>query len=305
MSRQYDVVIIGAGPAGCSAALMAKSLNLSFMIIEKEKEIGGQLKVIEHFSNFFSELGSGRDLRNAIHQQFLKMEIRPINAMAQEIVAIKSAWQVALSSGMLLECDVVVIATGASDVLATDHPLIEHAEIDMKPFYMCNAKKLSGKKVLIIGGDRPLYTVASANKDRFTDVHATVLALPESWHISSSESLSKLYRIINVERILSIKKVKDKVECVFLNKDGVNETTADRVYMNLGKKPNSDLIKNHVVLDSNGYVMNPFEYEIKKLYVVGDVAHMRYQRIATAVGEGSRVILDYYYRREKLINQNE
>ena len=111
----YDLVIIGSGPAGLSAAVYAKRACLSVLVIEKEAFAGGQMVYTEEVDNYLGlNAKSGFELAESFKQHALDLDVSFAEGAVEKIVPKDGKWSLHMESGEDIETKTVLLATGAT-----------------------------------------------------------------------------------------------------------------------------------------------------------------------------------------------
>ncbi len=316
----YDLIIIGAGPAGLASAVYGASEGLHTLLIEKESTGGqaGTSSLIENYLGFPNGL-SGVDLarRATIQATRLGAEI----LTAQEVVNIRAEEQyrfVKLADGTELSCKALIIATGAS------WRTLGINEIDRLTgagvYYgaaITEAANYSGKHILVVGGANSAGQ-AAMYFSRFAG-KVTVLVRSNSLEtgmsqylitqITESEKIEVKFRTVVVDA-MGI----DRLESVTVKNVDTGDTEniqAAALFIFIGAKPHSELIANLVQRNKAGFILtgsdlskngipslrwslkrDPFmlETSMPGIFAVGDVRQSDVKRVASAVGQGSTAV---------------
>ncbi len=174
-SNQYDVIIIGGGVAGISAALWCKELGLNSILLESSAELGGQL--LWTYNAIKNHLGieaeNGRELQKAFLKQIepLKLDIKT-NCEVSEIDAVNK--RIRLVSGQIFEAKSLVIATGIKRRKLNIEGEEEFKDKGIIISGKRDAEKVKGKKVCIIGGGDAAFEnalILSEYADKITLIH--------------------------------------------------------------------------------------------------------------------------------------
>lgn len=292
--NRFDVVIIGGGPGGLSAALWCDELGLSAVILEKEKELGGQLlwthNAIENHLGTTAE--NGREMRDIFLKQiekrnfvkYLQAEVKEANLKEKRVI---------LQNGEEFFGEFVIIATGVSrrklNVKGEDFfrgkGIIESGKK--------NAKKVKNKKVLIVGGGDAALENALILSEKAERVY---LAHRRNEFRGRKEFIEKVQKNEKVEILLQTELIeingKETIESVVI-KNKKNEKTREIklefVLPRIGVEPNTKLFQTRLKLDKNGYIKvdSHCKTSIERVYAVGDVANQLAPTISSAVGMGA------------------
>ena len=299
---RFDVVVVGAGPAGLAAAVYASSEGLRALVVEHES-IGGQAGSSARIRNYlgFSRGVTGAELAQRAYQQawvfgttFLLM--RRIDRLeAQE-----DCFVVSIADGPEVEARSVVLAMGVSYRRLGIPALEEHLGTGV--FYGASsseAQLYTGGHVFVIGGANSAGQAAVYLSRYAADVSLVVrgssLAATMSQYL-----LDEIESKANIDVRLSTQVVDGggdgRLERLVL-RDESGETTvdADALFILIGAQPNTDWLPQEVVRDDYGFLVtgageHMFETSVPGVFAIGDVRSGSVKRVASAVGEGSVVI---------------
>lgn len=313
----YDLIIIGAGPAGLAAAVYGASEGLRTVVIEEEAT-GGQAGTSARIENYlgFPKGISGADLARRATTQAQRLGAEILTAQQVTGLRVEDPYRIVmLADGSELSCHTLVISTGVK-VRKLNVPGIEPF-IGGSVYYgaaTSEAVYFKGKKVFIIGGANSAGQGAMF-LSRFAS-EVTVLIRGDSLQKSMSQYL--IDQIDDTENISLMVNSEvaavdgtDRVEMISIknNKNGDSETMpADAIFIFIGAIPNSDIVNDVVELDESGFIYtgpdlirngrrpknwklkrDPFllETSVPGIFAAGDVRHGVVRRVATAVGQGA------------------
>jgi thioredoxin reductase (NADPH) len=265
-----DVTIIGAGPAGLSAAINCASEGLQTVILERAR-IGGQAFWSNSIENFaFSLSLNGKQLAQLGKRQATKFGAQFISAEVSNILKGENGLAVQTSKG-LLTSKAIIIACG---VKLQSLGRIEPAD----PYTI---QRYCGKRIAIIGGGNSAGQAAEAFLSCGSQV--TLFARRPIRH-SMSEYLVKRLKNVPVIVANDMQTLKAKTHCV------VNGQTFDAAFAFIGAKPNAEAFS-ILHRDNEGYILTNTEYQtnVNGIFAIGDIRSGSVKRIASAVGEGSAV----------------
>jgi thioredoxin reductase (NADPH) len=316
--RDFDVVIVGAGPAGLAAAVYAAAEGLDSLVIEREA-IGGQAGTSSRIRNYlgFSRGVSGAELAQRAYQQawvfgagFLLMH--EVTSVAEDT----DRHVVTIADGVEVTGRAVVLATGVT-YTRLDVPEIE-ALVGSGVFYgssVGEAQACAGKHVFVVGGGNSagqaaLYLARHAAR-------VTILVRSDSLGESMSQYLrDEIAAAAHVEVRYRTEVVggggRSRLDHLVLRDldAGVDETVeAGALFLLIGAQPHTSWLPDAIVRDAAGFVLTggdlarerpdawaaeraPCAYEtsVPGIFAVGDVRARSVKRVASAVGEGSVVI---------------
>ena len=292
MNGHSDILIIGGGIAGMTAALYAARANLSVRIVEKEV-CGGLVNwthTVENVPSYKSI--HGMDLMTACreHVESLGVAIEEVNEV-EEVRLDGQPKEIRTSEGDSFTADVVIITTGRKPI-----PLpVETAFEKVHYCSVCDGTAYKDKDVLVVGGgnsafDEGLYllnlgvaelTVVEI-MDRFFAAEATQDALLGDPRVKGF----KTTKVVDVE-------VTDgKLSAAILENAQTGERTAlpvDGIFVFLGQSPNNEWFKDAIALDDKGYILagEDMSTNIPGVFGAGDINHKPYRQITTAVSDGT------------------
>lgn len=316
----YDVIVIGAGPAGLAAAVYGASEGLRTVVIEKEAT-GGQAGTSARIENYlgFPQGVSGVDLaRRAVTQaKRLGAEI----LTPQEVVGVRVEGNyriVTLRDGTELSCYAVLIATGMT-VRKPDVPEIDKY-IGASIYYgaaITQAKFCAGGHVFVVGGANSAGQGA-VFLSRFAR-KVTMLVRGDSLAQSMSKYLiDQIDALDNVEVMTNTEMHQlhgsDRLEALTVKNNKTGKTkkkSAVAIFLYIGAAPHSEIVADVVQLGRGGFIVtgpdlvqdgqrpknwnlnrDPFmmETSVPGIFAAGDVCHNVVRRVASAVGQGSVAI---------------
>jgi thioredoxin reductase (NADPH) len=310
--RQFDVVVIGAGPAGLAAAVYASSEGLRALVVEREA-IGGQAGSSSLIRNYlgFSRGVSGAELAQRAYQQawvfgtsFLLMR------EVAELIPGEELHRLRTADGAEVETRAVVLAAGVS-YRRLEIPGLARLE-GAGVFYGASAteaKALAGRRVFVIGGGNSAGQ-AAMHLARYAKQVTVAVRGPSLAESMSSYLRGEIDAAPNVE-VMHRTEVVDgrgdgRLERLVL-RDAVTGASAavdaDALFVMIGASPGTEWLPPEIERDEWGYVLTGrdvsaegdeerqmLETSLPRVFAVGDVRHGSVKRVASAVGEGSVVI---------------
>ena len=313
----YDLIIIGAGPAGLGGAVYGASEGLRTVVIEKEAA-GGQAGTSARIENYlgFPQGISGADLTRRATTQAQRLGAEILTARAVTGLRVEGPYRfVSLNDGTELSCHALLIATGVK-VRELDVPGIEPL-IGASVYYgaaTSEAVHYKDKKVFVVGGANSAGQGAMF-LSRFAS-EVTMLVRRDSLRETMSQYL--IDQIAGTENIslevnseVTAVDGTDHLEAITItnNANGESETVpADAMFIFIGAVPHSDVVKGVVELDKAGFIYtgqdlirdgrrpknwrprrDPFllETSVPGIFAAGDVRHGVIRRVASAVGQGA------------------
>jgi thioredoxin reductase (NADPH) len=290
----HDVLIIGAGPAGLSAALWCDELGLDTLVLEQKEEVGGQLlSVYNPIENYLgARAANGRELRDLFVAQMKISDFDLWTNVEIESVDLK-AKRIQLQSGEELQSIAMIVATGLrrrrlgipGETELEGRGIMESATRDHEQF--------AGKDVCVIGGG----DAAAENALLLAQVCSTVTVVHRSKKMRArrefTEALptnhcitvfpeSVVHRIIGSEHVAAVEIERAGAIKPF-------QMAVQGVLIRIGFEPNTDFIRGQLELDEQGYVIvgSQQETSVANVFAIGDVANPRAPTIVSGVGAGA------------------
>jgi len=290
----HDVLIIGAGPAGLSAARWCDELGLDTLVLEEREEIGGQLLSVHNpVENYLGvRTRNGLELRDLFAEQTKDCDFDLWTNVEIESIDLK-AKRLALKSGEELQSIAIIIATGLrrrrlgipGEKEFEGRGIIESATRDRN--------QLAGKDVCVIGGG----DAAAENALLMAEVCPTVTLVNRSKKLRARREFSEQLhtnRCITVFPESNVQKIigNDAVEAVEIERGGAIkpfQMAVQGVLIRIGWEPNADFIRHQLDLDEKSYVKvdSKQETSVENVFAIGDVTNPRAPTIAGAVGDGA------------------
>ncbi len=294
----YDVIILGAGPAGLTASIYTSRAGLKTLVFAGPMW-GGQLMLTREVDNFpgFDKGILGPILMEQIRKQAERFgsELVYENASAANFTC--KPFKIT-AGNRVYQTKTVIIATGASAKWLNLESETRLRGRGVSVCATCDAPFFRNKKVIVVGGgdtamEEALFlskVVAEVKvlhrRDKLRAckiLQDTVFANPKIsfiWNSTITEVLGK-----------------DKVEGVKLrNVVSKQESihSCDAVFLAIGYTPNTEIFKGQIELDDNGYIIkiNETRTNIDGVFVAGDVADFRYRQAIAAAGSGCKAALD-------------
>ena len=291
-TRIYDMLIIGGGPAGYTAALYAARGGLSVAVVEK-MSIGGQMALTDIIDNYpgFEEGVEGFTLGMKMQAGAERFGAETIYAEVTK-VSLEGNVKRVVTTDSVLYARTVVVATGA-DPRAL-HPG-EEAYIGRGLHYCahCDGRFYKGKEVIVVGGGNTaaadaLYLSRLAAK--VTIIHRRdTLRATRIYHdpLMKAENVTFLWDS-RVEEYLVDGRIKG-AKVKNLKTGEVTEVACDGIFISIGRKPNTQLFAGQLDLDEGGYIKadETTKTNLPGVFAVGDVRTKALRQVVTAVGDGA------------------
>ena len=305
MEQQTDTekvtcLIIGSGPAGYTAAIYASRANLHPVLYEG-MQTGGQLTTTNEVENFpgYPNGVSGTDMMEDIRNQALKFgaDIREGNVTS--VVLTDSEKKVVVDSKKEVEAQAVIIATGASARYLGLESERKFRGMGVSACAVCDGFFYRKQTVAVVGGGDTavgdaLYLAGIANK--------VYLIVRKNYLRASKVLQERVKNTPNIEILFEhvTKEVlgdDSGVTGLLLEKQGKESVQIEvtGLFLAIGHKPNTDIFKDYISLDENGYIITEgkgSQTNVKGVFACGDVQDPTYRQAITAAASGCKAALD-------------
>ncbi len=303
----YDILIVGGGPAGASAAVYSARKGLRTGIVSER--FGGQVMDTLGIENFISvKATEGPKLVTALEEHVKEYDVDIMNLQRAKSIQKNdenALFEVELENGGKLKSKSVIVATGARwrELNVPGEKEFKGKGVAYCPH--CDGPLFKGKHVAVIGGGN---SGVEATIDLANIVgHVTLFEFaPE---LKADDILQKrLYSLPNVDVILNAQTLEvlgtDKVNSmIYLDRETNEKKTIplEGVFIQIGLLPNTDFVKNTVDLSKFGEIIidSHGQSSLKGLFAAGDATTVPYKQIIIAMSEGAKASLgafDYLIR---------
>jgi len=299
--QKYDVIIIGAGPAGLAAAIYTSRAALSTLVID-ESSAGGQVKTTHQVANYpgFVEPIAGHELAGNMRKQAEKYGTK--FKLAADITALNLSDQekwVELDNKDKHTAEFVIIATGSSPRLLNIPGEKDYKGSGVSYCATCDGEFYKDKDVFVIGGGnsameesllllqfvKSITVIHQFDKLQAEKITADKVTTNPKVNILWSHEPRAFYKkenkmIVEAENLKTNKRIR-------LERDGI--------FIFVGLVPNSAFLKNTPIqLTEYGYIITSpqMETNIRSVYAAGDIRDKRHRQITIAVGDGTVAALE-------------
>jgi len=304
--QQYDVIIIGAGPAGLAAALYSARSKLKTLYIEK-LGTGGQAATTDEIENYpgFTHGITGPDLSKQMEQQAQQFDAERLAAKVQSI-ELDGIYRIVKTNKDDFRTKTVIIASGAAPKLLGVPGELEFRARGVSYCATCDAAFYEGANIMVVGGgdsavEEACYLTKFAKKVILTHRRGSLRAAK----IVQERALANTKLTFMWNTVLQEIKGGDVVEKVILKNvltGQINEMPIDGIFIYVGIEPNTDFVQNIIDITEQGYIPTDdyMRTNVAGIYAVGDVRDKLLRQVVTAVGDGATAA----YHAEKYIEDN-
>ncbi|HEX6482097.1 MAG TPA: thioredoxin-disulfide reductase [Ktedonobacteraceae bacterium] len=298
MAKVYDVIIIGSGPSGYTAAIYAARANLSVLMFQGY-QVGGQLMLTSDVENYpgFEEGILGPPMMEKFELQALRFGTEMIPEDVSQVDFSERPFKVTADSGEY-RARTIIISTGASAKwlgLPSEERLQGRG---VSACATCDGFFFKNKDVVVVGGGDTALEEATF-LTRYAS-HVTVIHRRDAMRASKIMQ-DRAFKNPKISFIWNAEVVEvlgdDSVTGVRLRdvKNGEESILPTQgLFLAIGHEPNTGLFKGVIDMDEKGYI-TPVEFtmtNIPGVFAAGDVTDHRYRQAVTAAGDGCRAAID-------------
>ncbi|MCS7199462.1 MAG: thioredoxin-disulfide reductase [Caldimicrobium sp.] len=303
---QFDLVIVGAGPAGLTAYLYARRALLKTLLIEKGP-VGGQVLYTDLIENYpgFPEGISGYELIDLMKRQVEKLGLNLMQAEAIRIEDQGPIKTVTLSTGESIITKAIILALGAKPRKLGVPGEKELTGKGVSYCAICDGPFFKGEEIAVVGGgdtalQEALYLTKFAKKIYLIHRRETFRASP----ILQERVKSHPQIELKLNRVVKAIYGQDKVEKVSLENlhtGKEEELTLSGIFVFIGFEPETSWLKGLIELDALGFIITDREMRtsVPGIFACGDCISKKFRQIVNACGEGAVAALSAHeYIRE-------
>lgn len=295
MGDIYDVVIIGSGPAGLSAAVYAKRAELNVVVIEKSSISGGQIVNTSEVDNYLGIYGvAGFDLAARFREHADKFGVEFVT---DEVVNVEDGKvKTVVGKKQNYRAKAVIIATGAAYRKLNISGEKELSGKGVSYCATCDGAFFKGKEVAVVGGG----DVALEDAIVLSRLCKKVYVIHRRNEFRAARQLQrKLHSLNNIEIVWDtvVDKIlgEDKVEAVILSNKKTNtekKLNLDGIFIAVGMEPNSEAFLDIVKMNESGYIVagEDTNTSARGIFAAGDIRTKTVRQIITAVSDGANAI---------------
>ena len=295
--KDYDLIIVGSGPAGLSAAIYSARLGLKTLVLGETLGLASEAAIIENYPGF--KKISGFELMQKILEQTVEAgaEVKIPEKVTE--LALEDETKKVKTEDETYTCKAVVIATGCTHRKLNVAGEEEFRGKGVSYCATCDGPLFKGKRVAVVGGGNSAAVAALYLKD----LASKVFLIHRRGELRAEAILRRRILESGIELILDseVKAIEGKnlvEKLVVVNKRTGEEkhVEVDGVFICVGEKPQSELAKKAgVLVDREGFIVvnRKQETNLKAVYAAGDVTG-NVRQIGVAVGEGITAAINAY-----------
>jgi len=302
LSPIHDVIILGSGPAGYTAALYSARAGLKPLLISGYQP-GGQLTITTEVENYpgFREAIMGPELMERMRDQAVRHGTEMVQVEAERVDFAARPFKV-WADGTLYEGRAVIVATGASARLLGIPSEQKFMGFGVSACATCDGPFYKGRRVMVVGGG----DTAMEEATYLTRLCAEVIVVHRRDTLRASKIMQERAR-----RNPKIKFIWDSEVAEVMGTDAPQKITGvklrnlrtgalsehpiDGLFIAIGHQPNTAFLKGQIAMDGRGYLLiepGSSRTKIAGVFAAGDVADATYRQAVTAAGSGCMAAID-------------
>ena len=284
----YDIIIVGAGPAGLTAAIYALRANKKVLVLEA-KTYGGQIINASKVENYPGiQTISGFDLATNMYNQVLSLkgEIK-----FETVIHITKEKEV-ITNNNTYKGEAIILATGSENRKLNIPKEEDYIGKGVSYCASCDGNFYKDKIVAVVGGGN----TALEDAIYLSDIAKKVYLIHRRAEFRGESIYSKKLKSNNkVEFILNSNVIKingqDKIESIDIkdNKENITTIKIDGLFIAVGQNPKNEIFADIIELDKSGYIKSSdgVHTNIEKIYVAGDARVKNLRQLTTATSDGA------------------
>ncbi len=305
MSKHYDVIIIGTGPAGLTAAIYSARANRSTLVLEGP-EPGGQLTTTTEVENYpgFENGIQGPELMDIFRKQAHRFNAETVYEIANKVDFSQYPFKVFSDAPNEYTANAVIIATGARAKRLGIPSEGKYYGYGISGCATCDGFFYKGKKVFVVGGgdtamEDALYLTHFA--ESVTIIHRRDEFRASRIMVERAKSNPKISFLLNsvIEEYLGQEKMNIKsltgIKIKNVKTGEITEHAIDGVFLAIGHTPNTDVFKGIIETDEVGYILTKGKTtytNVDGVFACGDVQDPIYRQAISAAGSGCSAAID-------------
>lgn len=295
MSEIYDVVIVGAGPAGMSASLYSSRANLKTLLIDKGLP-GGQMLNTETIENYVgSKSIKSSELSNSMYEDAIRFGAELITDEITNIEKNNDVFDITTALDTY-KSKSVIVATGTKYKKLNVPGEVNYNGKGVSYCATCDGIFYQGKKIAVVGGgdsalESALYLTQFGEVNL---IHRKKEYRAKPYLQDMIKENDKIKEIMDTEVDHILSSTDDYVTSIKLYDRETQETKEidiDGVFVSIGQEPNTTFLPKDTLTKNKWVDVNKsYETKIPGLFAIGDVIDKDVRQVANAVGEGSEVV---------------
>lgn len=285
---KYDLIIIGLGPGGISAAIYAKRSGLNVLCLEKSMP-GGMLNYMNDIDNYPGAFDlTGPDLAFKMFEHLRKMNIEYKVKGVERIVLEDNLKKVIVSDDEYYYTKTVIIATGRRPKRLGLENEIELIGKGISTCAICDGPLYKDLNVAVVGGGNSAIgeaTYLSNICNKVYLIHRRNSFRADQSLINTLKKKNNIVYLMNSE-VTKLNTLDDHLNSIVVNDEEINVSA---LFTYIGFIPSTEFVNHLNILDSDGYIIvnNNYETSIKGIFAIGDIIKKDIYQVITSCSEGA------------------
>lgn len=293
----FDVIIVGSGPAGLSAAVYARRAGLSALVLEKNAMSGGQVLTTHEVDNYLGLPGiGGMELGTKFHEHAAGLGAEFTTGIVRAIEKTEAGFKI-ITTKKEWEAESVILAPGASHAMLNVPGEERLTGRGVSYCATCDGAFFRGKTVAVAGGG----DVAVEDAIFLSRFVEKVILIHRRDTLRAAKSLQEqLFALPNVEilwdsvvtEIQGESRV-EKITVRHLKQDSTEEISVDGIFIAVGIHPDTAFVEGLVPMDEQGYLIAGEDgvTQTPGIFAAGDARTKKLRQIITAVADGANAAI--------------
>ncbi len=295
MNLRYDLIILGGGPAGMTAALYAARAQLRVLVMD-ENACGGLVnwtKIVENMPSY-SSIG-GMDLVERMQEQLVELGVDIEEAACIDSIDLNGREKTIIADDLVYTAKAVIIATGRKPIsldVAGECEQVHYCAI-------CDGMAYKGKRVLVVGGGNSGFDEALALLDQGIEELMLVEKMDRFFAAKSTQQqlISRQNATARNSTEVVALSYDDRLHSVTLRNTETGteeEHEFDGIFVFMGQQPGTEIFRGQLTLDDSHYISTDslMMTSLPGVFAAGDVRPKKYRQITTAMADGTIAALE-------------
>lgn len=290
----YDVIILGAGPAGLAAGIYASRAKLSTLLLN-EGAIGGQLTLTNEIANYPGvETTSGYNLVNTMKKQAKEFGCKiKSNRQVTSFSLTDTIKSITVNNTETFKGKSIILATGGTSRMLGIAGEKEFKGRGVSYCATCDGDFFTDKEIVVIGGGNSALEEAVAltkYASKVTIIHQFDKFQAFEYAIQEASENPKIEFIMESEtREILGRETVENIKIEHLPTGKISDIKTDGIFIFIGYVPNTEKLKNSITLNDNAEIIADTEMKtnIPGVFAAGDSIQKRFRQVTTAVADGT------------------
>ena len=298
VTEMLDLLIIGSGPAGLSAAVYAIRSNLNIMVAEKEFLGTGQIMNSIRVDNYLGYWGiTGMELGEKFRLHAEELRVPFYTGEAVKIEKEDGVFRTHFDNGEILESRTIIYAAGTRERHLSMAGAEAYAGSSIHSCVLCDGTMYRNRPVAVVGGGNTAVDAANYLSDLASQIYLITIEDRFRGNPSTVKKLSanpKVEMICGATVVYAGGKDADHMDYIVLSNG--RKIHVDGLFESIGLIPQTEMVADLVIRDPAGYIEagEDCQTSLQGFFAAGDIRTKRLRQVATAVADGSNAAMSAY-----------